>query len=131
MENVVLVIHLLITLSMIGLVLLQKTDSSAMGGMGGGGVSVNNLMRPRSRANPLTRATTFLGITFFATSLGLAVIAKQQMGSSSILDLSVGGMEAVPSVSESVQVPQADPASSLAPNLAPNLEPQVPTVPNE
>ena len=129
MVSVILVVHLLITVSLIGLVLLQKTDSSAMGGMGGG-VSVNNLMRPRSRANPLTRATTFLGIAFFATSLGLAFLAKQQTSPSSILDLPVSGSEAVPSVSESVQVPEAelaDPASSLAPNL----EPSVPTVPNE
>ena len=129
MDSVILVVHLLITFSLIGLVLLQKTDSSAMGGMGGG-VSVNNLMRPRSRANPLTRATTFLGVAVFATSLGLAFLAKQQTSPSSILDLPVSGSEAVPSVSENVQVPEAelaDPASSLAPNL----EPSVPTVPNE
>ncbi len=64
MLSVVLVIHLLIALSLIGVVLLQKTDSSAMGGMGGG-VSVNNLMRPSSRPNPFTRANTFLGMAFF------------------------------------------------------------------
>tara|TARA_R110000868_G_scaffold139534_3_gene354459 strand:- start:346 stop:729 length:384 start_codon:yes stop_codon:yes gene_type:complete len=127
MLSVVLVIHLLIALSLIGVVLLQKTDSSAMGGMGGG-VSVNNLMRPRSRPNPLTRATTFLGMAFFATSLGLAVIAKQQTAPTSILDMPIGNSEGVPSVSESVQVPDAaEPAS----NLAPNFEPQVPAVPNE
>ena len=129
MTSVVIVIHLLIAFALTGLVLLQKTDSSAMGGMGGGGVSASNLMRPRSRPNPITRATTFLGIAFFATSLGLAVIAKQQTAPTSILDLAVGGSEGIPSVSESVQVPVAEPAEPVP--LAPNLEPLVPTVPNE
>jgi preprotein translocase subunit SecG len=129
MVSVILVIHLLIALSLIGVVLLQKTDSSAMGGMGGG-VSVNNLMRPRSRPNPLTRATTLLGMAFFATSLGMAVIAKQQTTPTSILDMPIGNSEGVPSVSESVQVPVPAAADS-EPNLAPNLEPQVPAVPNE
>ncbi len=137
MVNVVLAIHLMIALAIIGLVLLQKTDSSAMGGMGGG-VSMNNLTRPRSRPNPLTRATTFMGIAFFATSLGLAVIAKNQAGSTSILDLPSSEGAAVPSVSESVQVPtesSSESAAPLAPNLAPNLAPDVdpsgPAVPTE
>jgi preprotein translocase subunit SecG len=129
MLSVVLVIHLLIALAMIGLVLLQKTDSSAMGGMGGGGVSASNLMRPRARANPMTRATTLLGISFFATSLGLAVIAKEQVAPTSILDLPISGSEGVPSVSDSVQVPVSEAAEPVP--LAPNLEPQVPSVPNE
>ncbi|MBD24746.1 MAG: preprotein translocase subunit SecG [Candidatus Marinimicrobia bacterium] len=131
MLSVVLVIHLLIAFSLIGVVLLQKTDSSAMGGMGGGAVSVNNLMRPRSRPNPLTRMTTYLGIAFFATSLGLAVIAKQQATTTSILDIPVGGSsEGIPSVSDSVQVPVAG-ASDPAINLEPSLDSQVPMVPNE
>ena len=131
MLSVVLVIHLLIAFSLIGVVLLQKTDSSAMGGMGGGAVSVNNLMRPRSRPNPLTRMTTYLGIAFFATSLGLAVIAKQQATTTSILDIPVGGSsEGIPSVSDSVQVPVAG-ASAPAINLEPSLDSQVPMVPNE
>lgn len=129
MTSVVLAIHLLIALALTGLVLLQKTDSSAMGGMGGGGPSMNNLMRPRSRANPMTRATTLLGIAFFGTSLGLAVIAKQQVAPTSILDLPVAGSEGVPSVSESVQVPVPETAEPVP--LVPNLEPQVPSVPNE
>ena len=131
MLSVVLVIHLLIAFSLIGGVLLQKTDSSARGGRGGRAVSVNNLMRPRSRPNPLTRMTTYLGIAFFATSLGLAVIAKQQATTTSILDIPVGGSsEGIPSVSDSLQVPVAG-SSDPAINLEPSLDSQVPMVPNE
>lgn len=129
MITVVLVAHLLIALALIGVVLLQKTDSSAMGGMGGGAPSMNNLMRPRARPNPLTRATTFLGIAFFGTSLGLAVIAKQQTAPVSILDFPVTDTEGVPSVSEINEDPV--PAAEEPVPLVPNLEPQVPAVPTE
>src|SRR5690606_36925014 len=129
MVNFILIIHLLIAIALISLVLIQKTDSSAMGGMAGG-VSANNLARPRSRANPLTRATTFLGIAFFATSLGLAIIAKQQMtAGGSILDLPSSSGGAAPSVSDSVQSPEPAAAESDTPETPEANAPVVPTVP--
>jgi preprotein translocase subunit SecG len=77
MITVVVVIHLIVAMSMIGLILLQKTEGNASGGGFSASSSMSNMMQPRPRANPLGRATVFLGIAFFATSLGLALMSKQ------------------------------------------------------
>lgn len=76
MITVVVVIHLLVAMVMIGLILLQKTEGNAAGGGFAANASLNSMMQPRTRANPLSRATVILGIAFFATSLGLALLSK-------------------------------------------------------
>ena len=86
METVLLVIHLLITIALIGMILLQKSEGGAMGGGLTGGASVTGMSQSRVRATPITRATTTLGICFFATSLGLALFAKPQATPASIFD---------------------------------------------
>ena len=48
----------------------------------------------RGSANLLTRTTTILAVVFFITSLALALLAKQQSGAPSILDLT--GEESAP-----------------------------------
>jgi preprotein translocase subunit SecG len=70
MQSVVIVIHLMIVMAMIGVVLLQKSEGGALG-MGSSGGFMSN----RGTANVLTRATAFLAAGFFATSLGLSIIA--------------------------------------------------------
>jgi len=91
MTTVILVIHLLIALSMITLILLQKSEGFASGGGMMGGASLTGMTQARSRANPLTRATAILGISFFATSLTLALLAKPNQESTVIL--SPSGLE--------------------------------------
>ncbi len=73
MTAVVLTFHVLIVLALIGLVLMQRSDGGALG-MGGGG-SGGGFMSGRGAANALTRTTSILATLFFATSLGLAVMA--------------------------------------------------------
>lgn len=83
MQEVVLVIHLILTISLVILVLLQRSAGGALGIGGGQG----GMMAGRGSANILTRLTTFLAVGFFVTSLGLAVIAKQQTADSSVFDV--------------------------------------------
>ena len=72
METVVLTIHVLIVVSLIGVVLLQRSEGGALGmGAGSGG----GFMTGRGAANALTRTTSILAALFFATSLGLAFFA--------------------------------------------------------
>lgn len=73
MTAVILTIHVLIVLALIGLVLMQRSEGGALG-MGGGGAG-GGFMSGRGAANALTRTTSILAALFFATSLGLAVIA--------------------------------------------------------
>ena len=86
METVLLVIHLLIAIVMVGMILLQKSEGGAMGGGLTGGASVTGMSQSRSRATPVTRATATLGICFFVTSLGLALLATPKNAPTSIFD---------------------------------------------
>src|SRR5271156_2416693 len=83
MYTILLVIHSIIVLFLIALVLIQRTDSDGMGGLGGGGG--NQFLTGRTQANLLTRTTAVLAFAFFITSLTLAVMASR-MTSSSIVD---------------------------------------------
>ncbi len=76
MLTVVVVLHLVVAMSMIGLILLQKTEGNASGGGFSASANIGSMMQPRPRANPLSRATVIMGIAFFATSLGLALLSK-------------------------------------------------------
>src|SRR5882672_3496978 len=70
MQTVIIVVHLMVVASMIGVVLLQKSEG---GGLGIG--SSGGFMSSRGTANVLTRATAILAGTFFATSLVLSILA--------------------------------------------------------
>ena len=72
MQTVIIVIHLMIVLTMIGVVLLQKSEGGGLGIGGGGG---GGFMSSRGTANVLTRTTAILAGAFFATSLLLSILA--------------------------------------------------------
>ena len=81
MTTFVLIIHIIISISIVGLVLMQRSEGGGLG-IGGG----NNFMSARGTADLLTRATTILAIAFFCTSILLAVLAGYGKKSSSIID---------------------------------------------
>ena len=69
-----LVVHLLVTLALIGVVLIQRSEGGGLGigtsqGMGG-------FMSGRGTTNLLTRTTAILGTIFFALSLTLALLNR-------------------------------------------------------
>ena len=92
MSSVIIVIHLMVVLSMIAVILLQRSEGGALG-IGGGGGGGGNFMTGRGAANALSRATTFLAIGFFATSISLSIIANLENTSGSILDTIPGSEE--------------------------------------
>jgi len=130
MITVILVLHLLICIVMISLILLQKTEGGAAGAGFSGSASIESAMRPRARPNPMTRATTVLGICFFATSLGLALLAKPQHvdHTKSIMD-EAPKAATVPKIDDTPVVPTTTPATPGAPATAP-AGPDGPAVPN-
>jgi preprotein translocase subunit SecG len=67
-----LVIHGLITLALVGVILLQRSEGGALGIGGGGG---GGLMTARGAANLLTRSTTILASLFIVMSILLAVLS--------------------------------------------------------
>jgi preprotein translocase subunit SecG len=112
MEQIILVVHLLGALAIIGLILLQQGKGADMGASFGAGAS-QTLFGSTGSGNVLTKATAWLAVLFFATSFGLALLAKQK--SAPVDDL---GIEIPPVVQEQVI---ADPA----------LDSDVPVVEND
>ncbi|MEJ0094313.1 MAG: preprotein translocase subunit SecG [Methylocella sp.] len=80
MQSVLIVIHLMIVVALVVTVLLQRSEGGALGVGGGGG-----FMTGRGQANVLTRATAILAALFFATSLGMTILAKWNQAPASIL----------------------------------------------
>jgi preprotein translocase subunit SecG len=76
MINTLLFIHLIIAILLVIVILLQKTSTDGLSGIGGGGGNIG-LVSGRSVANFLTRTTVILAITFFCNALVLANLSSQ------------------------------------------------------
>lgn len=74
MQSVLIVIQLFVSISMICVVLLQRSEGGALG-MGGGGSGLGGLFSPRGAADTLTRTTAILAVLFFLSSLALTVLS--------------------------------------------------------
>jgi preprotein translocase subunit SecG len=76
MQTVLVVLQLFVSIALVVVVLLQKSEGGAFG-MGGGGSGLGGLFSPRGAADTLTRATTILGVLFFLTSVGLTILSQR------------------------------------------------------
>jgi preprotein translocase subunit SecG len=84
LSTVLLIIHLFITLAMIGVVLIQRSEG---GGLGiGTSQGMGSFMSGRGTANLLTRTTAILAAIFMVLSLALAVLNKTGTQGPSLLD---------------------------------------------
>lgn len=104
MEKIVLVIHVLASLGVIGLVLLQHGKGADMGASFGSGAS-GSLFGVSGSANFLSRATALLVAVFFCTSLTLAYLASHKE-SGSVVKAGTGQINA--DVKEQVVQPTAE-----------------------
>ena len=75
--SVVLTVHILVALTIIGLVLMQHGKGADMGAAFGSGAS-GSLFGATGSANFLSRATGILAAVFFLTSLTLAYVASNK-----------------------------------------------------
>lgn len=98
MFHVLLVIQVLVTLALVAIILLQRSDSDGLGGLGGGGG--NGFMTGRGAANLLTKTTAILATVFMMLSLALAIISSSQGSASrtSIIDQIESSEPTVPDV---------------------------------
>src|SRR5580698_7848652 len=110
MTTVILVVHLMVAVSLVAVILLQKSEGGALG-LGGGGMS--GFMTGRSTANLLTRTTAILAVAFFATSVLLVVLSQRTGESRSLID-----QGPPPSTQETPSGPVA-PATPAAPATPP------------
>jgi preprotein translocase subunit SecG len=120
MFTVLLVVHVLVTLALIGSVLIQRSEG---GGLGiGGAQGMGSFMTGRGTANLLTRTTAGLATVFLALSLVLALMSRGNSGGANSI------FSAPPPISTAATpaIPAA-PASKAA-KAAP-AAPSVPTTP--
>ncbi len=82
---VVIVVHVIVSLFLIGVVLLQQGRSADLAGAFGGQGS-QTAFGPRAAANVLTRLTTWSAVLFMMTSLTLTVLYMRGQQSRSVLD---------------------------------------------
>jgi preprotein translocase subunit SecG len=82
MITVILLIHVMVAVALVGVVLLQRSEGGALGIGGGGG---GGFMTGRGAGNALTKTTAILAACFFATSLGLSILASHPGTTPSIL----------------------------------------------
>ena len=74
MQTVLVVIQLLVSIALVIVILLQRSEGGALG-MGGSGGGLGGLFSPRGAGDALTRTTAVLAVAFFATSLALTILA--------------------------------------------------------
>jgi preprotein translocase subunit SecG len=117
MENVVLIIHLLLALSLIGVVLMQRSEGGGLGMGGGGGAATG-----RAAATALGKVTWILAIGFIITSISLTVIAADKSSGGAVLDR-VGTGSANGAATETNELPAG---SDLLPPSAGDSTPLVP-----
>ena len=96
MEAALLIIHLVLAIALVVVILLQRSEGGALGIGGGGG----GMMSIRGAANVLTRATTYLAVAFIATSLLLAITAREALEGGSVFDDPEAAQEEVPTPQE-------------------------------
>jgi preprotein translocase subunit SecG len=119
-----LVIHILLAISLIAVILFQRSSSD--GGALTGGGSMGGLMTVRGTANLLTRITSFLATAFICTSILLTILAGSHNRPRSLVDqLDVN----VPAPGAPAMPTPAGPQSTPAPAAPAAPAPATPTVP--
>ncbi len=107
MQAVVFAIHLIVSLALVGVILLQRSEGGALG-IGGGN---NAMVSGRGAASLLTRTTAILAGLFFVTSLTLAALAGLKK-KHDVLDINVP-VSSAPAQSAPLTLPE--PATNAAP----------------
>ena len=110
---ILLTVQILVSVSMAGLILIQRSEGGALG-MGGG---PSGFTSARGAGNLLTKATAILAFIFFANSIGLTIVGNYSQKTTSAVDkVDTTGL----TIDKSAQpaAPAAAQTSSAAPSLS-------------
>lgn len=120
MEHVLLVVQVLIGVTLVGIILLQRSETDGFGLGSGSGM---NLLSGRATANLLTRTTAVLATLFIVNSLALAIIAARSGPSSIVEEIKAQESSSMPAI------PAVDATSAPAVNPTPTEKKEAPAVP--
>ncbi len=104
MQTLIVVVHVIVAISIVGLVLLQQGKGADAGASFGAGAS-QTVFGSSGSGNFLVKATTIAATIFFVTSLSLAIFARNQSG--------VAPASASPVVNEQILQESASRASDV------------------
>ena len=76
-ESILIAIHVVAAIAITGLVLIQRGKGAEIGASFGSGAS-QTMFGTLGSGNFLTKSTTLMTVVFFATSLGLAIMARER-----------------------------------------------------
>jgi len=113
MDTIILVIHIVISVLLVGLILIQHgkgadAGAAALGGGGGaGGGASSSLFGSQGSASFLSRSSAILAMLFFITSLSLAYFANKAQRIESVTELPAAPVTAP---AEQVETKPAAPA---------------------
>jgi preprotein translocase subunit SecG len=126
MIKVLLVLHVFVTIALIGVVLIQRSEG---GGLGlGGGQGMGSFMTGRGTANLLTRTTAILGTAFFALSLALALLYKGSAANTNAAILNTPAAQTAPAA-PAVPAPSAPVTPQSLPQTPADAFPPAPSNP--
>ncbi|MDA9909127.1 preprotein translocase subunit SecG [Gammaproteobacteria bacterium] len=94
----IIFVHVIAAVAITGLVLIQQGKGADMGASFGSGAS-QTIFGSSGSGNVLSKSTSIIAVVFFITSLGLAVIARQQA------DLSIEDSGLIQNLDEITQAP--------------------------
>lgn len=115
LESVILVVHVLLALSLLGLILIQHGKGADAGAAFGSGAS-GTVFGAAGSASFLTKVTTWLAIAFFATSLGLEYLsAHSKKDANSVFDRVVEEQSVAPAAVTSEDLPVSEPIAEDIP----------------
>ena len=116
LQTILLVAMILISVSLAGVILLQRSEGGALG-MGGG---PSGFMTARGAGNLLTTVTWWLAGAFFVCAISLTIVGNIDRGNQSVIDANAVGSIAVgneaPATQQSAPAATA-PAQPVAPTL--------------
>ena len=120
MTSVLLILHAFVTLALIGVVLIQRSEG---GGLGvGTSAGMGSFMGGRGTANLLTRTTAVLGTVFLLLALVLALLSRGTSGvGGSLLDSgpatppASSAVPSAPAPAPAAQTPAAEPPAAQTP----------------
>jgi preprotein translocase subunit SecG len=121
LETTVIVVHILVSLGLIGLVMIQQGKGAEAGASFGGGAS-QTVFGSQGSGSFLTRMTAYLAVIFFVTSVSLAVIAKQKAEVASSEESILAPAEMVNSSGSSEEVTEVLELEAPAKDAAVELE---------
>ena len=125
--GLVVAIHVLVSLFLIGVVLLQTGKRADLAGAFGGGGS-QTAFGPRGASNFLSKATTISAAVFMVTSLSLAILSSHRSvgGGGSVLDkvpAPTSTAPATPPAAPQGSAPSTTPPPAPTPEQQPQQQP--------